>query len=230
MAGIAQYYRILELDNGATFEEVKQAYKDLATVWHPDRFCNNARLQQKAQDKLKELNRAYEQLKSHQPKCHSQSYSPSGQPQRSSQAGPKQAPPKPPQAGPKQAPPKPPQAGPKQGASKQPQPDSQSENSRPGKRRQYHPIISLQDAKAILAEYKFKLTRKFPNRCICYESGPFCLDIREDIPEVVLSVPCDSVGTFHRALLSIPCKSVGTFHQSEAQELIGLFHSSMSES
>jgi DnaJ-class molecular chaperone len=228
MAGIAQYYRILELENGATFEEVKQAYKDLATVWHPDRFCNNARLQQKAQDKLKELNQAYEQLKSHQPKCYSQVYNPSRQPQRP-QSGQGQGTPKPPQSGPKQAAPKPPQSGPKQAAPKPPQSGSQSGNSRPGKRRQYHPIISLQEAKAILAEYKFKLTRKFPNRCICYESGPFWLDIREDIPKVVLSVPCDSVGTFHRALLSIPCKSVGTFHQSEAQELINLFRSLGSE-
>lgn len=215
MAGIAQCYKILELENGATFEEVKQAYKDLATVWHPDRFYNNARLQQKAQDKLKELNQAYEQLKSHQPKCHSQGSSPPSQPQRSPQSGQGQSIPKP-------------QSGPKQDESKQHQPNSQSENSKPGKRRQYHPIISLQEAKAILAEYKFKLIRTFPNHCVCYESGPFCLDIREDIPEVVLSVPCDSVATFHRALLSIPCKSVGTFHQSEAQELINLFDSSAS--
>lgn len=226
MAGIAQYYKILELENGATFEEVKQAYKDLATVWHPDRFCNNARLQQKAQDKLKELNQAYEQLKSHQPKCYSQVYNPPGQPHRP-QSGQGQNTPKPPQSSPGQATPKQPQSGPK-GASKQPQPGSQSENSRPGKRRQYHPIISFQEAKAILAEYKFRLIRTFPDRCICYESGPFCLDIREHIPQVVLSVPCDSVGTFHRALLSIPCKSVGTFHQSEAQELINLFRSSTS--
>lgn len=231
MSGIAQYYRTLELENGASPEEVKQAYKDLATVWHPDRFPNNARLQQKAQDKLKEINKAYEQLRSCRPNYHSRSYSPPPrQPQRPSQPNQEQSAPNPPQqssqrhSASKQSQ----QSSQWQGASKQSQYGSKQEGSKAGKR-QYDPIISLQVAKAILAEYNFRLIRTLAGRCTHYESGPFWLDIREDVPEVRLFVPCDSVGTFHRALLSIPCKSVGTFHQSEAEELIQLFRLSGAE-
>jgi hypothetical protein len=59
------YYQILELKPGASKQEVKQAYKDLIVVWHPDRFVHNPRLQQKAQEKVKEINAAYAFLKSY---------------------------------------------------------------------------------------------------------------------------------------------------------------------
>jgi curved DNA-binding protein CbpA len=36
----------------------------LANVWHPDRFVGNPRLQKKAEEKLKEINAAYEYIKS----------------------------------------------------------------------------------------------------------------------------------------------------------------------
>jgi uncharacterized protein YjbI with pentapeptide repeats len=56
---------VLDLEPGATLEEVNQAYKDLAFIWHPDRIPNdNPRLQQKAQKKLQEINEAREQLRS----------------------------------------------------------------------------------------------------------------------------------------------------------------------
>ncbi len=55
---------ILELDRDATIYKAKQAYKDLVNVWHPDRFSNNPRLKQKAEERLKELNEAYETVKS----------------------------------------------------------------------------------------------------------------------------------------------------------------------
>jgi hypothetical protein len=47
---------------GISAAELKAAYRDLAKVWHPDRFSHDPRLQQKAQEKLKEINEAYEQL------------------------------------------------------------------------------------------------------------------------------------------------------------------------
>jgi uncharacterized protein YukE len=53
---------LLDLPPGFTLEDLKQAYKDLAQVWHPDRFSHNPRLQQKAEDKLKQINEAYAQL------------------------------------------------------------------------------------------------------------------------------------------------------------------------
>ncbi len=63
MDEINQYYKILELEPGASLEEVKEAYRDLAFVWHPDRFIHNTRLQAKAQIRLKEINEAYRRLR-----------------------------------------------------------------------------------------------------------------------------------------------------------------------
>jgi len=62
---IEQSFEILELDRGASTGEIKQSYKDIVTVWHPDRFSNNLRLKQKAEEKLKEVNVAYDTLKSY---------------------------------------------------------------------------------------------------------------------------------------------------------------------
>ncbi len=53
---------LLDLRPGYSQADLKQAYKDLAQVWHPDRFAHNARLKQKAEDKLKQINTAYEVL------------------------------------------------------------------------------------------------------------------------------------------------------------------------
>src|SRR6185312_4879109 len=43
---------------------MKSAHRDLAKVWHPDRFLHDPRLQEKAQEKLKEINEAYELISS----------------------------------------------------------------------------------------------------------------------------------------------------------------------
>jgi len=57
-------YRVLDLEPGASPEEVSQAYKDLVFVWHPDRIPqDNERLRQKAQEKLRTINLAYEHLR-----------------------------------------------------------------------------------------------------------------------------------------------------------------------
>ena len=62
-----QYFEILELQPGATPDEVKKAYRDLAKVWHPDRFKgDSARLKVKAAEKLAEINEAYEKIKAYQ--------------------------------------------------------------------------------------------------------------------------------------------------------------------
>ncbi|HLO84113.1 MAG TPA: pentapeptide repeat-containing protein [Nostocaceae cyanobacterium] len=82
MSELEQYYRILELEPGATLEEVNQAYKDLVFVWHPDRIPkDNLRLQQKAQEKLKAFNEARDKLRSLKDHLHNPNHS---QPRKSS--------------------------------------------------------------------------------------------------------------------------------------------------
>jgi hypothetical protein len=62
MDDIAKSFDILGLAYGASEEQIKQAYRDLVKVWHPDRFPGDIRLQQRAEERLKEINRAYELL------------------------------------------------------------------------------------------------------------------------------------------------------------------------
>lgn len=52
-------YEIFHLEPGASFAELQQAYRDLVRVWHPDRFAGDPRLQKIAEEKLREINRAY---------------------------------------------------------------------------------------------------------------------------------------------------------------------------
>jgi DnaJ-class molecular chaperone len=58
-------FEVLDLDASASLEEARQAHRDIANVWHPDRFSHNPRLRLKAEKKLKEVNVAYETLSSH---------------------------------------------------------------------------------------------------------------------------------------------------------------------
>ncbi len=55
-------YALLEIRPGATEDEMKRAHRDLAKVWHPDRFANDALLRRKAEEKLKAINDAYETI------------------------------------------------------------------------------------------------------------------------------------------------------------------------
>ena len=51
---LTKYYALLGLSPGASPLELKAAHRDLAKVWHPDRFLHDPRLREKAQEKLKE--------------------------------------------------------------------------------------------------------------------------------------------------------------------------------
>jgi nucleotide-binding universal stress UspA family protein len=51
------------LNRNFTEAELEQAYRDLVQVWHPDKYSYNSRLRHKAEEKLKEINNAYELLK-----------------------------------------------------------------------------------------------------------------------------------------------------------------------
>lgn len=57
-------YELLGVKPGVPIRELKAAHRDLAKVWHPDRFQHDPRLQEKAQEKLKEINEAYDLLSS----------------------------------------------------------------------------------------------------------------------------------------------------------------------
>jgi len=57
---VGEAFKILGIESSATLDEVKQAYRDLAQIWHPDRHENNARVQAKAQEQFKQINLAYE--------------------------------------------------------------------------------------------------------------------------------------------------------------------------
>lgn len=54
-------YEILEIREGASEEEIKAAYKKLVRKYHPDQYANNP-LSDLAEEKLKEINEAYDFL------------------------------------------------------------------------------------------------------------------------------------------------------------------------
>ena len=59
--------RILGLAPGSSAEDIRSAWRDLAKVWHPDRFAHDERLRQKAGDNLGRINQAYETLRDYDP-------------------------------------------------------------------------------------------------------------------------------------------------------------------
>ena len=54
-------YQILNIPPTATDEEVKRAYRDLARKYHPDNYHDNP-LADLAQEKMKEINEAYDAI------------------------------------------------------------------------------------------------------------------------------------------------------------------------
>ncbi len=54
-------YEILGLKEGASQEEIKNAYREQVKKYHPDKFNDNP-LQDLAEEKLREINEAYETL------------------------------------------------------------------------------------------------------------------------------------------------------------------------
>ena len=57
---VTQSFEILRLKPDASVEDLKLAYRDMVSVWHPDRFLHNPRLKEKAERQLQEINQAYE--------------------------------------------------------------------------------------------------------------------------------------------------------------------------
>ena len=54
-------YKVLNIPSTATDEEVKKAYRELARKYHPDNYHDNP-LADLAQEKMKEINEAYDTI------------------------------------------------------------------------------------------------------------------------------------------------------------------------
>lgn len=62
----SESYSVLRLKPDASEREIKAAYRDLAQIYHPDRFnSSNDRLKQTAEGEMKRLNVAYEHIMEH---------------------------------------------------------------------------------------------------------------------------------------------------------------------
>lgn len=62
LMNIEESRKVLGIRPGASIDEIKQTYRDLVKVWHPDHFSQDPRLQSKAVERMKELNLAYQML------------------------------------------------------------------------------------------------------------------------------------------------------------------------
>lgn len=54
-------YKVLGIKEGASYDEIKRAYRELAKKYHPDRYQNNP-LADLADEKMREINEAYDTL------------------------------------------------------------------------------------------------------------------------------------------------------------------------
>lgn len=54
---------VLDLPEDASYDDARQAYRDLVKVWHPDRYLDDERVRRRAECKLKEINGAMDLLK-----------------------------------------------------------------------------------------------------------------------------------------------------------------------
>jgi DnaJ domain len=195
MLGFKAHFQLLELDQTASLDEMKQAYKDLVMVWHPDRFGHNVRLRQKAENKLKQFNEAYEHLTQWYTHPAKGKKSPSGSATPSTRSSS-------------------PEENPTRSHTASPPPHVKTSDL----------YITFAHAQYILQRYCFTPLPSSNAAHQDYQSGPFVLVICPEPLALSLSVPCNSLQEFDRILLSIPCKSTGHFYQAEAQHLFELLH------
>ncbi len=80
---------ILGLKNATSQKQVKTAYRNMVRTWHPDRFPFDAELRKHAEEKLRNINIAYERLTAHLKSEHQQDIN--GWLKRKSQANSKSA-------------------------------------------------------------------------------------------------------------------------------------------
>lgn len=62
---IIDCYKRLDLQYGASREEVRKAYVELTQVWHPDRFSGNPLIHARARETMQAIEKAYRTLNSY---------------------------------------------------------------------------------------------------------------------------------------------------------------------
>lgn len=72
---------VMELTPDASWEQIRQAYRELVKVWHPDRFPGDEKFKLRATRKMQEINTAYQVVQ-----ASFQSRSPDHQPEPASQS------------------------------------------------------------------------------------------------------------------------------------------------
>jgi molecular chaperone DnaK (HSP70) len=55
-------FSLLDLSRGASMADAKKARRELALIWHPDRFPESEALRARAEEKFKQINCAYEEV------------------------------------------------------------------------------------------------------------------------------------------------------------------------
>ncbi|MEM7594171.1 MAG: DnaJ domain-containing protein [Cyanobacteria bacterium P01_A01_bin.83] len=65
MNDISQWYGVLGVSPTASPKTIKEAYRELAQLWHPDRYVDDPELKARAESEIKEINQAYSEIKAH---------------------------------------------------------------------------------------------------------------------------------------------------------------------
>ncbi len=60
---MVNYYQTLELPSNASDAQIQHAYRQLMQVWHPDRFQGNPGLLKRAEQKTRQINEAFRNLR-----------------------------------------------------------------------------------------------------------------------------------------------------------------------
>lgn len=205
MSQLQEQYRLLDLPVDASPSHLKQAYKDLVFVWHPDRFSGNPRLQKKAEEKLKCINLAYQQIRAeHRAQKNSKPYASSKTAHQTYHASRGQP-------------------------HKQQYRQTHRQQTQPRTKTETSIDITLQQIQFIVSHFQFRPTKRGTLDHRIFKSGPFQLEIQPDQDWVKLENLCDSLNGFHPILLAIPCKASATFFGREGKEVIELFKRSQTQ-
>jgi curved DNA-binding protein CbpA len=73
MARLDDYFSVLNIDSKTTYEDAKSAYRDLASILHPDKHMHNERLRIRATEKFQQLNNAWDYIEKYYKELEAQS-------------------------------------------------------------------------------------------------------------------------------------------------------------